>query len=295
MTKYKYRFLTEELLKQKIKDKRGQGVGPKFKPWLTIHELSSVGHAVRDFGYKTKRPHHFLSNYEFFLFLILEWRLQVVDIREQFPLLPFEEILQIAYEVDKKFGKKTERDAYKKDKYYIPTSDFRVTKRVLGGKADQIFTVKSVSDLDKNQILKFEIERRYWSTRGIPWQIITDHEIDSKMGLVRTIRQLRDYRDLTDYPKAQKISLQRRIEIIADMAAALLENPQKLVDLSRVMDQRHNILRGTSLTLAQHALAHRWWEIDWYQKFNTNHTLNLHSARTPTLSEIQYGGQTCLV
>lgn len=76
----------EELIERRLKEGRGKGLGAAYKPLLEVHDLSSMGVSRRQPGIKTGRTHHLLSNVEFDFYLMLEWALDVVDIREQYPL-----------------------------------------------------------------------------------------------------------------------------------------------------------------------------------------------------------------
>src|SRR5689334_20740718 len=93
------RQMTPEKISKWIAEGRGTGRGKNYKPWLTIHDVASRGARTRDKGLKTGRLHHLLSFLELYYFLILEWCPSVVDIREQYPLLPLEETLYIAKEL----------------------------------------------------------------------------------------------------------------------------------------------------------------------------------------------------
>lgn len=74
-----------------IKEGRGQGHGSDYKPWINIQDVPSLGRVSRIKGIKTNRQHEFLSDLERNFFYLLEYSNNVVDIREQFPLLPLEE------------------------------------------------------------------------------------------------------------------------------------------------------------------------------------------------------------
>ena len=80
------RFLTE----------RSQGEGAAYKPWLLVQDLPSLGRVHRVKGWKHGRVHHLLSDLEARVFFIYEWSLQIIDIREQYPLLPLDETLAIS-------------------------------------------------------------------------------------------------------------------------------------------------------------------------------------------------------
>lgn len=56
-----------------IKEGRGQGSGPDYKPWLTIRDVPSQGRSHRIFGHLTQRPHHLLSDLELATFFFLQW------------------------------------------------------------------------------------------------------------------------------------------------------------------------------------------------------------------------------
>nr|WP_254052811.1 TnsA endonuclease N-terminal domain-containing protein [Bacillus sp. V59.32b] len=82
-----------------IKEGRGSGFGAEYKPWLKIQDVSSKGRSTRLKGIKTNRQHEFLSDLERNYFYITEYSDLVIDIREQFPLLPLEETIVIADEL----------------------------------------------------------------------------------------------------------------------------------------------------------------------------------------------------
>src|SRR5262245_57707894 len=83
-------------VEKRLKEGFGQGRGKTYKPWLVVQSFSSLGYVNRVLGWKTGREHHLMSEIELNFFFILEWSTRVVDIREQFPLLPVEETMAIA-------------------------------------------------------------------------------------------------------------------------------------------------------------------------------------------------------
>ena len=68
------------------KEGRGQGHGAEYRPWLTVQDVPSRGRSQRPLGVVTGRAHHLLSDLERKTFLAIEFRDDVRDIREQFPL-----------------------------------------------------------------------------------------------------------------------------------------------------------------------------------------------------------------
>lgn len=75
-------------VEKRLKDGRGQGIETDYKPWLVIQDLGSLGRSTRLRGVKIPRQFEFLSDLERNYFYLLEYSYLVVDIREQYPLLP---------------------------------------------------------------------------------------------------------------------------------------------------------------------------------------------------------------
>ena len=63
MAKRKYE-IDEAKIERFRKEGRGIGHGKDYKPWLTIHDVPSLGRVSRIFCFKTDREHHFLSDLE---------------------------------------------------------------------------------------------------------------------------------------------------------------------------------------------------------------------------------------
>ena len=76
---------------RRLEEGRGQGTLRDYLPWLTIHDLASLGIVSRVMGMTTGRIHHLLSGLETALFYILDASELTLDIREQYPLLFLED------------------------------------------------------------------------------------------------------------------------------------------------------------------------------------------------------------
>ncbi|WP_256716574.1 hypothetical protein [Paenibacillus odorifer] len=81
-----------------IKKGRGQGTGDQYQPFIQAHDnkVASEGWITRHKGWKTKRIHHTLSEHERKYLYYCEWLDSVIDIREQYPLLPLERTIEIS-------------------------------------------------------------------------------------------------------------------------------------------------------------------------------------------------------
>ena len=89
--------------KRKIKavdiNLKEQGAGQDYVPTVTIQSFPSLGRVSRIKGITTNRQHELLSDLERNYFYYLDYAKNVVDIREQYVLLPIEETLLIANEL----------------------------------------------------------------------------------------------------------------------------------------------------------------------------------------------------
>ena len=170
-----------------LREGRGQGAGAGYKPWIIIHDFSSVGFASRVVGTKAGRIHHLMSNLELYLFYLLDWSDDILDIREQYPLADFVKAIEIAetagipYPYDPKSGFP-----------YVMTSDFFIETK----QGAKVLSVKPSSELSKPRVReKLEIERRYWREHGISWSIITEREINrTKARNIEWLAQSKDLR-----------------------------------------------------------------------------------------------------
>ena len=81
-----FKGLTQAQIDRRIREGRGQGLGPDYKPFIYTRDVSSLGRSHRLPGSKTRRLHHLLSDLELAVFLTLDRSRNVTDIREQFPM-----------------------------------------------------------------------------------------------------------------------------------------------------------------------------------------------------------------
>jgi len=174
MAKRQYGF-DEAKIQRFDKEKRGQGAGNEYKPWLTIQDVASKGLSSRIHGRTTGREHHLLSKLEAGAFFLYDWEDSVTDIREQYPL-DREETRAIAEEMGIKHPYDS-RGAVD----IVMTTDFLVDISSDDGEKMIARSVKPAEDLNNARTIeKQEIERRYWQGKDIDWGIITEHELPEK-------------------------------------------------------------------------------------------------------------------
>jgi hypothetical protein len=155
---------------------RGVGVGATYIPWLKTRDVASTGRSRRLRGLKTGRIHHLLSDLEFKHFLMLEFNEQVIDIREQYPLFPLDNLMGIADALSVDYPNYVGTSTP-----YVLTTDLLATYLDCDGKRRlHARSVKYASDLaDQRTREKLEIERVYWKIQGETWDIATEGSINN--------------------------------------------------------------------------------------------------------------------
>jgi TnsA endonuclease N terminal/TnsA endonuclease C terminal len=258
-------ILDETTIKKRLKEGRGKGEGTEYKPWLTVRDVSSLGWSSRILGWKTNRLHHALSSHEGDYVYIGEWSKKIVDIREQYPLLPLENTLAIAESCG------IEHPVHPKTKKPIVlTTDFLLTLEHDGRRIEQARTIKPFAQLASDRTLeKFEIERLYWKALNIDWGIVTEHEIPKV--LADNVERVHD--------RYRREDLGLTFDDICDIAVVLTdlikEGSLALRHATRACDRRLGHEPGASLAVAYHLIARRYWIIDMYTRINTGELLIL--------------------
>jgi hypothetical protein len=238
---------------KRAREGRGVGRGADYTPELLIHDVPSEGLSSRIWGLTTGRVHHVFSLGERRVFYIHDWREDVRDIREQFPLNQ-DETLAIADQL----GVRHPRDPKTKE-YTVMTSDFVIT--ITNGRVneDVVRAVKLKKDLENARVReKLEIERVYWEeVRGLDWRIVTEDDIDRT--LADNIEWVHGHRDVSAlYPlTAAGVA---RIEAI--LTPRIVEGKLRLRDLTNECDAMLGLEPGSTLSVVRHLIANRRWKVD---------------------------------
>jgi hypothetical protein len=244
----------EKTFQRYMNEKRGVGKGDQYTPWYRVRDVASVGASYRVKSCWThNRETHLFSSLELQWFLIFDWTEWVVDIREQFPLLPHTHTLQLAeaYEIPHPRDCKTKFPV-------VMTSDFRLTIKRNGVMNEQIRTVKYARELRKHRVReKFQIEKLFWEQHGIPdWAVVTEYDVSRTV--VRNIEILRGYIDISD---RLDLSL-THLHDAAHFLTAKLADDYWLIDAANECDKQMSFQTGAALTLAYHLIATRLWKVD---------------------------------
>lgn len=240
---------TEEKINRFIKEGRGQGEGKDYKPWLQIGDFSSQGRGHRIFNYKTGRMHHFFSDLEANYYYLLAWSDAILDIREQFPLLPRSETEQIADELGYRHPHSIGASVN-----LVMTTDVLITVEKDGATHFEARYVKYSKDFANQRTCeKREIEEQYWRKRDVPFRVVTEQSIN--MTRVRNIKQL-----LGRYeePQFEEVSPQTMMELKAYMIELVQSKRYDTLDkICARLEQAFGLKHGTGLHLFYHMAAHK--------------------------------------
>lgn len=260
------RQINQKVIDARLKEGRGQATGAEYQPWLRIQDVPSQGLVHRIKGWKTGRIHHLMSKLELNYFYVLEWSPLVVDIREQYPLLPLEETIELA----KQCGVRHPTDP-KSQEPIVMTTDFLVTLQGEPRQIEQARTVKPAQQLLSERVQqKLEIERRYWLRRKIDWGIVTEHEIPPS--LCQNVALLHEHRNVEDRLEVSNTQLRDLVMVLTEYVT---QGEVSLREAASRCDQQLGFELGSSLGVAYHLLATRQWVIDMNVLLEPGHRLNL--------------------
>ncbi len=168
----KSRRPTVKLVLKWIKQGFGQGTANNYKPFFFVRDVPSVGSSNMIHSPNTGRIHHYLSTLEFWAHLIAEFSKDVIDIREQYALLPWTETQDTARKLGIVHPKYVGTDVP-----VVMTTDILISKKQPDGVQLIAIAVKPEADLDERTMEKLLLERMYWNRRGVTWILLTDREI----------------------------------------------------------------------------------------------------------------------
>jgi hypothetical protein len=242
---------TNKLQENYIKKGRGQGIGYDYQPFIQAHDnkIASEGWLTRHKGWKTKRIHHTLSESERKYLYYCEWLNGVIDIREQFPLLPLEKTIEIA----KQLGIK---HAHVDNTPVVMTTDFMLTIMTSDGPVHVVRTIKPLHRLDERTLELFEVEKRFFAEQGIDWCVITENKIPTT--LVANVEWMSEAKYLDTRPGMDE-------ELLSLVSEGLLQvfiedsGKSSMGKLCLRTDRNFGLQQGTCMFVLQHMLANKIW------------------------------------
>jgi len=148
MGRYNSNKLSSKYVQDYMKNRLWERDKDQYVPLLNVRSLGSKGKSNRILGWKTGREHHFLSKLEYAAFYYFEWSEEVIDIKEQYPLLPIEQLQNIALETRIKYPNFKGEDI-------IMTTDFLITTREKGKINYYARTLSKWSNKTPNRFINF--------------------------------------------------------------------------------------------------------------------------------------------
>lgn len=257
-----------------LKEGRGQGEGENYKPWLTIQDFPSMGRVTRVFGWTTNRIHHFFSDTQLKYFYLLDWEERVIDIREHYPLIDLEVVLKNTSDLklDKFIDKKTKEP-------YILTTTFLIT--LLNPDGQKSFAARSIkyaSELSKKTTIeKLEIERRYWTAKGINWGIVTNKDINDVRA--KNIEWIHSAMTSDD---CNGLSRDEFDDLLDGLLYRLIDNQQNIREIISRFEKDYSLDAGAGLLLFKHLIAGKRIALDMDKPINLNESGS--SLRLPEIS-----------
>ncbi len=242
-------LLETAILKRLQKEKRGQGYGIDYKPFLTVRDVPSKGRVHRRPALTHNRIVHLLSDLELAVFLLFDWSESVTDIREQFPLNP-----EATINISKRLGIK--HPAYK-GILQVMTTDFLIDMEIDGLLVSHAVSVKYADHLEDERTLeKQEIERRFWEKEEVAWYGFTEQDVP--VTSVKNIRWLAPHMHSYDLEVSERMSIFERIAKVLDG-----NSEERLPVPLRELDEKYAQAPGAHLQYFRHLAAQHafLWDI----------------------------------
>lgn len=254
---------SDNKLQRFLDEGRGTGEGKEYKPWLVIQDMPSKGRVSRIFCHKTQRIHHLFTDNETRMFYIFMWEDAVTDIRENFPLFNMEDIIIDKTGID--FSKFADK---KTGTPYIFTTTFLITYKNKENKDCYIArSIKSSDELEKKYIIeKFEVERRYWESKGVDWGLITQKDIP--VTKAKNIEWV--YSTIPD----EEMSQDEKHELSQLLLQNLIQSTANVRTITSAFDKNYNLDIGTGLFLFKYLIATKEIIVNMDEKINVNIPVN---------------------
>lgn len=219
-------------------------------PWIKIRSFPSRGTSHIVPGVKVHRAHHLLSNAEYHYHVILEHERSIIDIREQFPLLPTAETHAIASSLG------IRPPVYPGTGVpQVLTTDFLITQesgmgkeRLVARSMKYVKEIESASKNEQNRLLeKLEIERRYWEKRGIEWKLVLYESLSQIR--IRNLLILRSYALIPAWLERDK-NISVMLELLSKARTDEIPLKALLVKLSKAMYMEYKAVKSLFFHLA---------------------------------------------
>lgn len=258
-------------IKRFLNEGRGVGERGSYRPWLQVQDISSQGRSTRTYSYKSQRVIHLLSDLQLYYWYLLEFDEQVIDVREQYPLLDFHELnIQMDKGLEKKlFNVKTNVP-------HVFIVSFLITR--VDHNNNQFYearVIKTSSELEKKATVeRLELISRYFQTKNIDFGIVTEKEVNKQ--LARNIGWFLTAYDLQDYPE-----LMGNLEFLkTDMINLLSSNTEKTFQsVFTRLERSYQLNEGMGLILFKHLVATKLITMDMSKKIEITKKVETYDVK----------------
>jgi len=228
------------------KKKLHEQIGKDYQPFLENRDVPSMGKRTRIKSWTVGRTHHLFSNLELGAFLTLDTDPNVVDIREQYPLLPVRVVQQLADDLGVRYSMN--------GAFHVHTTDFLVTMK---NGSHIAYSVKPSTQLKSKRVLeKLALENRFWALNDIQHSIIT--ELDLNQPVINGIAQYHSYR--FDWIDSKEHSTDLAIEE-AILSAISAHPTTPLSSLCEMVEKSIGTQSGHALRTVKRCLATEKWRL----------------------------------
>lgn len=244
---------TEKKYEKWFKQGRGQGRLTTYKPWLNVQDVPSLGRSHRVLSATTGRITHLLSDLEFYTFLVLDWNSNVVDIREQYPLRrDVTTSIADSLNIHHPRGHHTNM---------VMSTDLLIDQRSAEHPLLAV-QVKPSSELTNRRTReKLLIEKRFWESMNIPFQIVTERDFHSVY--IENLRWLHPSR----FGELDRNKILEESAIYTELLSRL--NDQKLTTALTEIDIYRGMLSGYSLGMVRELIARKYFSFPLDKLFYT--------------------------
>lgn len=225
-------------INDKSRFKQGRGIininnAEAYIPWIKARDCfhgDGTRHILPDLYYE-KRQIHLMSDLEMYVYYMLRANDKVIEVFEQYPLLPGERTEEICREYNIKHpqNQKTKKNiVMTTDFLYLVKDDRTNTKRWTA------CAVKPKSQLDNKRVRdKLFIEQKFWEAQNIKWGIITEEQVDKVYvdNVILCKQSFNDNKITNEYDMLKYLIVHKLIKV--DM--------YRLIDLDEVL---HKIKEG---------------------------------------------------
>ena len=159
-------------IERRLKQGQGTGEGKTYRPWLLNYQYSSRGNKRVIWSNTLQRNVHLASDLEYGVYqaVMRQSEPKLKHLKEQYPLLPIEETIEIANEQRVKHPRIPRTDIP-----HLMTTDLVVYRDLNPGTFIQPICVKPQSLTDDRRIgEKIAIEREYWRRRSLTMIVATE-------------------------------------------------------------------------------------------------------------------------